>query len=137
VSKAPVPFGPVSRKSAPVPVVVAVSTTSGAAGSSVVLSAPVCTPNTMFAPGGTVAFQSNSLQAGTVPGWAVHEAVKSWVKVAGGKPVSMTAGGGGVALSGDTHEVRSKNRNSSAFSCDESVPWRQASGNWLVLNAVQ
>ena len=40
-----------------------------------------------------------------------------------------TGGGGGAALSGETHAVRSKNMNSRAFSCADSVPWRHDSGN--------
>lgn len=46
-------------------------------------------------------------------------------------------GGGGTALSGETQEVRSKNMNSRAFSCDDSVPWRHASGNSPELNTEQ
>ena len=113
--------------------VVALSMRRGVAGSSVVGLAPVCAENVMFAPGGIWACQSNSRHVGDVPG-VMQAAVKSSVKVAGGNPVIAVGGGGGTALSGDTHEVRSKNMNSSAFSCDESVPWRHASGNSPGLN---
>ena len=47
--------------------------------------------------------------------------------------MNVVTGGGGGALSGVTHEVRSKNMNSSAFSCDERVPCRHASGKALPL----
>ena len=59
------------------------------------------------------------------------------MKVAGRYPVIDTGGAGGAALSGDVQEVRSKNMNSSAFSCADSAPWRHASGNSLLLNGVQ
>src|SRR5260221_518803 len=40
-------------------------------------------------------------------------------------------GTGGTKLSGDTHAVRSKSMNSSAFSCAERSPLRHVSGNIL------
>jgi hypothetical protein len=141
--KAPVPLGPVSMRATSkfcimgptLVLMVAVSSRTGVAGMSVEALGPVWAENTMLAPGGIWACQSNSVHLGSV--WGGHElAVKSTVKVAGGYPVMATGGGGGCALSGDTHEVRSKNMNSSAFSCDDSVPWRHDSGNSPELNGV-
>lgn len=72
---------------------------------------PDCAPNTIDVPAGVSACQSNSRHLMLCP--LGHVPVKSWVNVAdlyGGGP-------GGGPLSGATHDVRSKNMNSSACSC--------------------
>jgi hypothetical protein len=138
-SNAPVPLGPESMKATskfciigPVFVlIVAVPSSTGIAGSRVAAVIPDCAENVMLVPVGICACQSNSLHVGSVAGG--HRATKSCVKVAGGYPVMPTGGGGGAALSGDTQDVRSKNMNSSDFSCADSVPCRHDSGNLVAL----
>ena len=78
---------------------------------SVEVVAPDCAPNTIDVPAGVSACQSNSRHLMLCP--LGHVPLKSCVNVAdwnGGGP-------GGGPLSGATHDVRSKNMNSSACSC--------------------
>ncbi len=71
------------------------------------------------------------------PSGAVAEAVAEVAPAASSTPVVAssgapgggTTGGTGRMVSGCTHADRSKNRNSSAFSCADSVLPRQPSGN--------
>jgi len=49
-----------------------------------------------------------------------------------GTPGGGTTGGMGIFVSGWTHAERSKNRNSRAFSCGDSVVDWQALGNGLL-----
>lgn len=119
---APVPPLPVSMRTTskfwfvgPVFVlVVALASGSGEVGSRLDASSPDWADTTIDALVGICACQSNSLHCTAVP--EGHDPVKSSVNVAALYPGADGGGGGGGALSGDTHEVRSKNMNSSAFS---------------------
>ena len=133
----PVPPGDVSSRTTSklgsAVLLVVVTSASGTLGVNPPASAPagpVCAANAMDDPLiglGNDACQSNSRHRTWVPEAQVAE------KSSGNaSAVSLATGGGGAAWSGVTHAVRSKNMNSSAFSCAESGWLMHACGKcWL------
>ena len=81
-------------------------------------------------------FIGGLLRSSAAAAVAVAAAARAAVVAAGGgelgAPGGGTTGGVGIWVSGCTQAERSKNRNSSAFSCADSVLPRQPSGNSIV-----